>query len=283
MNFREADILTPEEKKKYIPAKVRELWSSILGDDDIGIQTGKAVEREFLETINYGAYATDMLSSYFHRVALRQMGPDYREFLNRLREKAISSGPEMFMGKPQPSFYEEKMTELMDQALAEVAKEFRYPPKDEEKMYQDIKNCQKRPNREEEYNPSEPATAFADDLFSTLAEKLNLEDWSDLRYYSAVGSRLDYSGVDAFFELEAEDENGERRLYRVPFDLTIKSEAEKMDDIAKKRARRGVYLSEVILSTEGKEEYKRGRDGKMLDLFARQLKQAFCKKNKKFC
>lgn len=52
-----------------------------------------------------------------------------------------------------------------------------------------------------ESDPTDPDPYFASDLHTMLAENLELEDYSDLEYYTAVSSRFDFfHGVDAFFE-----------------------------------------------------------------------------------
>lgn len=70
-------------------------------------------------------------------------------------------------------------------------------------------------------DPSDPEPYFASDLFAGLAEDLEIEDYGQLRYYTAVGSRMDFfHGVDAFFEWELDD----GRVIRVTIDLTKNSE-----------------------------------------------------------
>jgi len=50
---------------------------------------------------------------------------------------------------------------------------------------------------------SDPAPRFVADLFATVADKLHLEDWNDLKLYTALGTPLDYfHGTDAFFEYD---------------------------------------------------------------------------------
>lgn len=52
---------------------------------------------------------------------------------------------------------------------------------------------------------SDPASRFAGDLFSLVALKLGLDDWSELKLYGAVGTPLDiFHGVDGFFEYNGE-------------------------------------------------------------------------------
>jgi len=50
-------------------------------------------------------------------------------------------------------------------------------------------------------DPSDPECRFANDFHAMVALELGLEDWSELKFYTAVGSPLDfYHGVDGFFE-----------------------------------------------------------------------------------
>lgn len=52
-------------------------------------------------------------------------------------------------------------------------------------------------------NPSDPDPRFANDLHATVAEKLGLDDFENLRFYTAVGTYIDVAnGVDAFIELD---------------------------------------------------------------------------------
>ncbi len=60
------------------------------------------------------------------------------------------------------------------------------------------------------FDPADPEPRFANDLHATLAEKLGLEDYSRLKFFTAVSkTHLDvFHGIDAFFELTLEDEHG---------------------------------------------------------------------------
>lgn len=54
-------------------------------------------------------------------------------------------------------------------------------------------------------DPSDPDPRFANDLHATIAERLNLDDYSKLRLFTAVKSHFDqYHGVDAFFEFDSQ-------------------------------------------------------------------------------
>lgn len=57
----------------------------------------------------------------------------------------------------------------------------------------------------EDADPSEPKPQFARDLHYTIADHLKLTDQEGgigkLRFFTAIGSPLDFKGVDAFFDL----------------------------------------------------------------------------------
>ena len=58
-------------------------------------------------------------------------------------------------------------------------------------------------NQPADWRVSDPKPRLAGDLFANVAEKLDLDDWEDLKLYTAVGTPLDlFHGTDAFFEYE---------------------------------------------------------------------------------
>lgn len=64
-------------------------------------------------------------------------------------------------------------------------------------------------------DPSDPKSRVAGDLFSHVAIALELEDWKQLKLYTAIGSSLDhFHSVDAFFEFKG---------HVVTFDLTMET------------------------------------------------------------
>lgn len=86
--------------------------------------------------------------------------------------------------------------------------------------YESAKNLVKRMQRWSD--PSDPEPGFANDLHASLAEELNLDDFSELKYYTAVGSKLDYfHKVDAFFEWEVPNFDQKKCIALVTVDLTI--------------------------------------------------------------
>ncbi|XOU94130.1 MAG: hypothetical protein ACNFW9_04765 [Candidatus Kerfeldbacteria bacterium] len=70
-------------------------------------------------------------------------------------------------------------------------------------------------------DPTDPHAWFAYDLHATIADELGLEDYSQLKYYTAVGSSLDqYHSIDCFFEFQVDPENNPKDIVRVTIDLT---------------------------------------------------------------
>ncbi len=69
------------------------------------------------------------------------------------------------------------------------------------------------------FGPSDPEPYFANDLHASIAELLELDNYDQLRYYTAVGSELDrYHGVDAFFDYFLEDPD---HSVTITLDLTL--------------------------------------------------------------
>ena len=55
------------------------------------------------------------------------------------------------------------------------------------------------------FDPSDPNPPFANDLHATIADKLGLDDYGRLRFFTALESHLDFRhGIDAFFEFTSE-------------------------------------------------------------------------------
>jgi len=81
---------------------------------------------------------------------------------------------------------------------------------DFEKLFLTVENTQRWSD------PSDPGPEFANDLHATIAEKLGLDDYSKLEFYTAVDSLLDEKGIDAFFKLKTDSQTD----LIVTFDLT---------------------------------------------------------------
>jgi hypothetical protein len=94
--------------------------------------------------------------------------------------------------------------------------------------YRDAMERVKRPGVQPFEDPSDPCEVrFASDLHATLADKIGLEDYNDLRFYTAVGSQLDFKhGVDAFFEV---DMNG--KTFVITLDVSMNERKKDESDI----------------------------------------------------
>jgi len=95
-----------------------------------------------------------------------------------------------------------------------LAKDFRKP----EGKYLSYNEAKKIAKQNQPYDPTDPEPDFANGLHATVAEKLGLDDYQDLGFYTAVGSVLDYlHGVDGFFEYKTKDKGA----IVVTMDITI--------------------------------------------------------------
>ena len=95
-------------------------------------------------------------------------------------------------------------------------------------------------------DPCDPKTDFANDLHATIVEDMGA-DYSDLEYYSATGTHLDYCGVDAFFKFNFKNDNGEDNFVRVSIDLTSNSVENKAFSSAEKAKSGGRSFNDLIL------------------------------------
>lgn len=81
------------------------------------------------------------------------------------------------------------------------------------KGYMSFKKSMELVRSHQSCDPTDPSPRQANNLHARVAIALGLEDWSELRLYSALGSPLDIlHGVDGFFEF---------RGHTVTIDLTI--------------------------------------------------------------
>ena len=69
----------------------------------------------------------------------------------------------------------------------------------------DVKTIQDNP--ENGIDPTDPEKEFANDLHASIAQELTPDDYTMLRFYTAVETVLDhFHGVDGFFEFDLEDD-----------------------------------------------------------------------------
>ncbi|MFA5644028.1 MAG: hypothetical protein WC928_00660 [Patescibacteria group bacterium] len=138
-----------------------------------------------------------------------------------------------------------------------------------------VKNSQ--PNKK---IAGDPITEFTKDLKENIVNNLDI-DPLDLKYYTAVGSHLDYSsGIDAFFSLEYKDEQGRGRNILIFIDITMDNIINKNEKIADKERNGGKYLADVIMFAE-EVDYKRERDIFKLSLYTQKIIQQIKEKKEK--
>lgn len=102
-------------------------------------------------------------------------------------------------------------------------------------------------------DPTDPERRFANDLHATIADKLGLDDYGKLRFYTAVThTHFDvFHHVDAFFELQYETDEGS--IARVTLDLTSFPKESWKADVLIKVPDEGFDLNDA----EDKERYRK--------------------------
>jgi len=119
------------------------------------------------------------------------------------------------------------------------------------------------------FDPCDPKTDFANDLHATIVEEMSGE-YSDLEYYSAGGSHLDYCGVDAFFKFKYLNDHGEEDFVRVCLDLTSNTLENKNINKTEKIKNGGKSLTDLVLFIED-EEYNKKKHEKKIKDFSKQI------------
>ena len=77
-------------------------------------------------------------------------------------------------------------------------------------------------------DPSDPDPQFANDLHAKVAEKLLIDDYSRVRFYTAVGTYIDVvNGVDAFLEID--DKSGKTIFVTLDVTINPKKDSHKAD------------------------------------------------------
>lgn len=120
-------------------------------------------------------------------------------------------------------------------------------------------------------DPTEPTTNFANDLHATIVEGLDCE-YEDVQYYSAVGTHLDYRGIDAFFKIKYIDWAGKKRKMRVTFDFTIASIEAKKQQQRDKIDSGAKNLNDMVIYAENNNyDRKRNEDAMLVKESAKQI------------
>lgn len=121
------------------------------------------------------------------------------------------------------------------------------------------------------FDPCDPATDFANNLHATIVDEMGAE-YSDLEYYPARGSHLDYCGVDAFFKFYYLDENNKKNSIRICLDLTSNTLENKNQIRNEKIKNGGKSLTDITLFIE-EENYdrKKEKNKKMIKDFSKDI------------
>lgn len=210
---------------------------------------GKLVERGCLGRINKEDYQKnierDLYSFYIKKVS-----EDLDDYFNDYLDQNPDNNPYSFLleiQKENPARVEQlkkvqqKVKQIMDDRVR--GERLRFLEQIEiENQFKIVEESQG-----EDFEPSEPKTKFAYDLHATIAEKLNLEDFEDLEYYTAVETHLDNCGVDAFFKFKDQDKQGREKFTRVCFDITTNTPEEKRKQEMDKRRAGETILTDLIL------------------------------------
>jgi hypothetical protein len=95
-------------------------------------------------------------------------------------------------------------------------------------------------------DPSDPDPRFANDLHAKVAEKLGIDNYENVRFYTAVGTYIDLAnGVDAFMEI---DKDGKTVFVTLDVTINSKKDSHKADVVF-------FVSSKGIDPRESKEEY----------------------------
>ncbi len=226
--------------------KVESKTSPMISEEE---KEGKLVERGCLGRIDKKAYQKNIereLYSYY----IKKIDQDLDDYFNDYLDQNPKNDPYSFLleiQKENPARLEQlktikqKVKKTMDERVRgerlRFLKEFEI--EDQFKIVEESQG--------EDFEPSEPKTKFAYDLHATIAENLDLEDFEDLEYYTAVNTHLDNCGVDAFFKFKNKSEQGEKQPIRVCFDITTNTPEEKRNQEIDKRRAGEKILTDLVL------------------------------------
>ena len=210
---------------------------------------GKIIERACLGAINKEKYQNrlkDELYAYFIRIRSKSLFAMLEDFLEKNPEKTPYDFLLLIKKEgPQGEEIADRVSFLTKKVVENKVVKNNHKFLNEIEVEQQLKIIEA--SQKDNSTPSEPENDFADDLHATIVEEMDIADCSDLEYYTAVGSHLDYSGIDAFFKYKFINKNGEDDFVRVCLDLTIDSPESKARKIKGKERAGGKYLADNII------------------------------------
>lgn len=232
-----------------------------MADANVSERKGAEIELNYLGSINNRKYIEEVEKNLYDFFVLKFISnakhktkSDPEELLSRLKDEKINLYGEI----------KKEVKSKVDDIIENRVRKNRHiflKELSEDEQFEVIEKSQFGAD------PSDPSTKFANDLHAVIAEKLKLEDYSDLEYYTAVNSHLDFCGVDGFFKLKNKDKN-----IRVCFDITGDSEFNKNEQRREKIRAGGRPFEAVLLSVDSnKEDYSRKRDRDIVENFANKI------------
>ena len=234
--------------------------------NNLNFENKKGVEQEinYLGSINNRKYVENVESKLVDFLAVEYLiknksCKDPRSFLSWIK----SEKKEMFERlKNEINF---KLKNIMESRVVKNRYIF-LREISEEDQFEIIENSQFG-----NFDPCDPATDFANDLHAMIIEEMGGE-YSDLEYYPAQGSHLDYCGVDAFFKFKYLDENNKEDFVRVCLDLTSNSLENKNKLRDEKSRAGGKSLTDLTLFIKDEDyDRKKAKKEKIIEQFAEDI------------
>jgi len=212
-------------------------------------QQGKLIERGCLSAVDKKDYEKE-IEMDLYRVFIKKIDFNLCEYFDDYFEQNPDKNFESFMQeirKDNPSRIEalKKINEMVKKIIIERVKGERYRYIADLEIEDQFNIVEK--SQGQNFEPSEPKTDFAYDLHATIAEELQLENFDDLEYYTAVNTHLDNCGVDGFFKFKYQNEQGEENFIRVCFDLTTNTPEEKNKQFLDKKRAGEKMLTDITL------------------------------------
>lgn len=210
---------------------------------------GKIVERGCLSVVNKKNYQQNTERSLYN-FYIKKIDFNLYKYFNNYLEQNPNKNFESFLIEIQKENLNQieqlkktqgKVEKIMNERVR--GERLRFLEEIEiEEQFKIVENSQG-----EDFEPSEPKTKFANDLHATIAERIELENFEDLEYYTAIDTYLDNCGVDAFFKFKYQDKQGKEKFIRVCFDLTTNTPEGKTEQQTKKNEAREIILTDVVL------------------------------------
>ncbi len=212
-------------------------------------QKGQIMERGCLGSISENDYQEEIekdLYSFFIKKIDSNLDKELKNHLLKKDKDAICSFIlEVKKNNPEKLENLKDVSELVKRTMDSKVKKNRHKFLNEIDIEKQFKIIEK--SQGNNFEPSEPRTDFIYDLHAIIVDKLGLEDFSDLEYYTAINTHLDNCGVDGFFKLKYRDEEGHQKFIRACFDLTSNTPENKRKQQEEKRGFGAKSLTDITI------------------------------------